>query len=350
MRKNLKKILSVLFVILSVAIVFWIAFSNTELKDAWKTLGSLNAFWLAAVFLSWVAFVFFDAVATWQCFRRQGFSIRLRTVMGINLIGLFYSNITPGASGGQPMQVNSLRKAGIPLAHGTSAITMRLIANQFMISVLSLVFFLLNRAYVYEQLEGAIWFVRIGWLINFSVVPLVLLAAFRKDWVQALAGWLIRLLAKMRLIKDPGKVHQRATDVLDTYHTAVLDLLRSPAQILLQCFFSALSFLALTGAVVFVYRAFDLSGVPWYRIQTLSMLLFVSASYTPLPGAGGAQEGGFLFYFRNIFTGGTVGLALLTWRFFTYYMSLFIGVISLLLEKWRLRRSGKRPAEKEELP
>ena len=40
-------------------------------------------------------------------------------------------------------------------------------------------------------------------------------------------------------------------------------------------------------------------------LLTLSLLLFISASYTPLPGASGAQEGGFLYYFRNIFTGGT---------------------------------------------
>ena len=71
---------------------------------------------------------------------------------------------------------------------------------------------------------------------------------------------------------------------------------------------------------------------------TLSSLLFVSASYTPLPGASGAQEGGFLYYFRNIFSGGTVGLALLTWRFFTYYITLFVGVITLLLEKCIRRR------------
>ena len=44
--------------------------------------------------------------------------------------------------------------------------------------------------------------------------------------------------------------------------------------------------------------------------------------------------------FRNIFTGGTVGLALLTWRFFTYYIALFVGVLTLLLEKLTRKRSG----------
>ena len=345
MKQSTKKILSILFIMLSIGVVFFIAFSNTELKDAWKALGSLNPLWLAGVFLCWVAYVFFDAFGTWRCLRRQGFVISLGNVIIINLVGLYYSNITPGASGGQPMQVNSLRKAGIPVGNGTSAVTIRLITNQFMVSVLSLVFFLLNRSYVYEQLEGAIWFVRIGWLINFSVVPLVLLAAFRKDWVSKLAGWLISLLCKMRLIRDREKMQQRVTAVLDTYHTAVLALLRSPGQILLQCLYSGLSYMALAACIIFVYHAFGLSGVPWYRLQTISLLLFISASYTPLPGAAGAQEGGFLFYFRNIFTGGTVGVALLVWRFFTYYLSIFIGVIMLLLEKLTIRRENRKLPE-----
>ena len=60
---------------------------------------------------------------------------------------------------------------------------------------------------------------------------------------------------------------------------------------------------------------------------TVSFLLFVSASYTPLPGASGAQEGGFLIFFAGAFTQGTIGLALLVWRFFSYYLFLLVGAL-----------------------
>ena len=71
---------------------------------------------------------------------------------------------------------------------------------------------------------------------------------------------------------------------------------------------------------------------------TLSALLYVSASYTPLPGASGAQEGGFLLYFREIFRDGTIGLGLLVWRFFTYYIFLIVGVFAVLYERVLLKR------------
>ena len=341
MSPKMKKALSALFIVLSVAAVFCIAFGNTELTDSWEALRRLDPGWLIGLVGCWAAFLFFDVLATWYCLRKQGFSVPLFRVLVINIIGLYYSNITPGASGGQPMQVSYMHKAGVPVGNGTTAVTIRLIANQFMVCLLSLLFLLFNRSFVYTQLEGAIWFVRVGWLINFAVVPLVLMAAFCPKLIRKLAGGLISLLARLRLVKDRDAFMKKVDVVLDTYYTAIHDLFRSPGHLLLQCLLSGLSMLALTGSVIFVYYAFGMSGTPWYQVLTLSLLLFVSASYTPLPGASGAQEGGFLYYFRNIFTGGTIGLALLAWRFFTYYIALFVGVLTLLLEKLIRKRSDE---------
>ena len=354
MDPKLKKILSALFIVLSVAAVFCIAFGNRELSNAWDALRSLDAGWVAGLLACWAAYAFFEALGTWFCLRKQGFCLPVPTVLSCTLIGFYYSNITPGASGGQPMQVNSMRRAGVPVGNGTTAVTVRLIANQFMVCMLALAFGLANRSFVLEQLEGAIWFVRVGWVINFAVVPLVLLAALRPGLIRKLASGLIGLLVRLHLVRDRDSAMAKTSEVLETYHSAFNDLIRSPGQLLLQCLCSAVSLLALTGSIIFVYHAFGLSGTPWYRLLTLSLLLFVSASYTPLPGAGGAQEGGFLYYFRGIFTGGTIGLALLTWRFFTYYLFLFAGVITLALEKIGLRRSraarGKEAESRKEEP
>ena len=341
MSEKLKKVLSALFILLCIAAVVSIAFGNPELSDAWDALFHLDTGWILGLFACWICYAFFDALGTWFCLRKQGFSLGIGTVLSITLIGFYYSNITPGASGGQPMQVAAMNKAGVPVGNGTTTVTIRLICNQFMVSVLSLAFLIANREFIYRQLEGAIWFVRVGWVINFAVVPLVLLAAFRRAWIRKLVNGLISLLAKIRILKDPETTRRSADEVLDTYHTALNSLLRSPGEIIRQCLCSTASLLALTGSIVFVYHAFGMSGTPWYHLMSLAFLLFVSASYTPLPGASGAQEGGFLFYFRGIFTGGTIGLALLTWRFFTYYLFIFVGVINLLAEKISRRRQKR---------
>ena len=342
MRPKVKKILSALFILLSVSAVIIIAFSNQELGDAWGAISRLDIRWLAGIFLCWVCYALFEAMGTWAYLRRQGFSIHLPRVLGVTLIGFYYSNITPSAAGGQPMQVNSLRKAGIPVGYGTLAITARFVTNQLMICVISLAALLWNREFVYGQLGGAIWAVRAGWIINFASVPLVLLAAFRRKWIQKLGEKLIGLGVRIRVIRDREGAVAKLTEVLDTYHEALTELLHHPKQILVQVLCSTVSLLGLTGSVVFTYYAFGQSGTPWTQVLTLSCLLFISASYTPLPGASGAQEGGFLLYFAGIFREGTIGLALLIWRFFTYYLFLIVGVFVVINEKFLLQREQKR--------
>ena len=346
MNPKLKRILSFLFITFSVAAVFMIAFSNEDLTNAWDAIRQMKWTWLAGIFLCWLVYTVFDGLNYWCYLRRQGFRISVGRSVFIAIVGFYYSNITPGATGGQPMQVNSMRKAGIPVGYGTMAVTIRFITNQTMVSALSLALFLLNRSFVYRQLSGAIWFVRIGWLINFAAVPLVLLAAFRRDWIQRIAEFVIGLLEKIRIVRNKEITVSKVTEVLDTYHTALKDLMHSPGQILLQFVCSLISLLGLLGSVVFVYHAFGMKGTPWYQLLCLSSLLFISASYTPLPGASGAQEGGFLLYFKDVFKDGTIGLALLVWRFFTFYLFLIVGVVTILLEKLVLRHESGRKERK----
>ena len=167
---------------------------------------------------------------------------------------------------------------------------------------------------------------------------LVLLAAFKRNWVQKFVEMLINRLDKMHIIRNKEAAISKVTEVLDTYNKAMHDLLKRPGQITIQFLCSFISLLAMTGTVIFVYHAFGQHGTPWYHLLTMSCLLYVSASYTPLPGASGAQEGGFVVYFGKIFLNGTIGMALLTWRFFTFYLFLIVGVGTVLLEKIILKR------------
>ena len=339
MSPKLRNTLSIIFVFISIAAVIIIAFSNQELGDAWAAMSSLDIRWVCGILLCWAAYPFFDSMGTWFCVRDSKSGISVGRTFVSTIIGLFYSNITPSAAGGQPMQVNSLRKAGVPVGMGTMAATTRFVSNQIVVSAASLILLLTHRAFVYEQLDGAIWAVRLGWIINFSAVPLVLLAAFRRDWIQKAARWVTGLLHRIKIVKDEEYAVSAVTATLDTYHTAFIDLVRSPGRIILQLLSSLLSFAGLFGAVYFVYRAFGLQGVPAGRLITISSLLYVSASYTPLPGASGAQEGGFLLYFQGIFTNGTIGVALLVWRFFTYYLFLIVGAAVVLLEKFLAKKN-----------
>ena len=184
-------------------------------------------------------------------------------------------------------------------------------------------------------------FIYIGYGINFLSIPLILLVALHRPLVQAIILFFVRIGAKLRIIKRPEEkivrlgrghgyvpyVHPAADEISQADHLAA----------------------AVRGAEPGVADEHSaervpcvrLSGVHWYQLLAVSFLLFISASYTPLPGASGAQEGGFLLFFAGAFTQGTIGLALLVWRFFAYYLFLLIGAVISIIGSLRGHRADK---------
>ncbi|MBQ6257883.1 MAG: flippase-like domain-containing protein, partial [Clostridia bacterium] len=98
-----------------------------------------------------------------------------------------------------------------------------------------------------------------------------------------------------------------------------------------------------------VYRALGLSQYTYFDVLTLQFLLYIAASFTPLPGASGAQEGGFYIFFQHVFPADKLVGALLLWRFFTYYFTLIIGLSAVIIDSaWTMRHvseEGKKTAE-----
>ena len=101
MSHTIKRVLSALVIIISITAVIIIAFSNPEMKNAWKALASMDLKWVLGLFLCWAAYAGFEGCGTWSYLRSKGYKINLGRVIGVALIGFYYSNITPSAAGGQ---------------------------------------------------------------------------------------------------------------------------------------------------------------------------------------------------------------------------------------------------------
>jgi len=343
-----RKFLNYLFIAATLGLIVVIAFSNNDLTNAWEVLFTLKIEWLLCAFLGWFGYMFFDMLGLYYFLRKQKYPVSLGYATYVTLLGFYYCNITPGSSGGQPMQVYYLNKRKIPVPIATSALSIKFLALQISVVTITTILWIANADFVNQQLPKVKWFIYIGYGINFLSIPLILLVALHRPLVQAIILFFVRIGAKLHIIKRPEEKIVRIDAGMDMYHMSILRLMKYPKRIIWQMVFAALSLLSLMSIPLSVYHAFDMSGVQWYQLLALSFLLFISASYTPLPGASGAQEGGFLIYFAGAFTQGTIGLALLVWRFFSYYLFLLVGAIISIIGSLRGHRADKeeKAAEK----
>ena len=343
-KKKLTKMFSIGVILLFIGLVLYLVFGNQELGDVWAVLGSLNKADLALCVACYAGFVLTEGIGLWAFLRMEGFKTRMSAAIHFSFAGIFYANITPSSTGGQPMQVYLMTKEGVSGGVATSALTVRYFFNQLAIVVLTAALWIAFPAFVDAQLGSVIGLVALGWTVNMLAIPLVILVMLNQRMVEKVAYWGIALMVKMRLCKRPEHWKERAKATLDLFHGSLFHLVKKPWQLLWQFLLSMAQVVCLMMVPALVYRALGLSGTPWYHLLTVACMLFVSASYTPLPGASGAQEGGFLLYFRGLMPEGTISIALLVWRFMTYYLCLIVGAADQLYVfiRKRLRKRNHR--------
>ncbi len=335
MKASTKKYLNIAFILGTLLLILVIGINNNELKNIGQAFSNISPWWLLACLGAWACFVLFEGISLAHFLHKQGYPLKFRYVMFVALIGLYYSNITPGSSGGQPMQVYYMKKRDVPIGVGSSVLTVKFFCFQTMVLVLGGIAWACFPGFVQEQLQGATVFLIAGYIFNFFSIGLLLLMAINKRMVRFFIRLFIKIGTLMHICKDPAQSETKWEGILATFHSSVMLIRKRPGELLVQFLINSLQVLSLMMVTLFVYRALGITGTPLLKVLTMSLLLYVSASYTPLPGASGAQEGGFMIYLKDIFPTGRIFPALLLWRLFTFYITLVAGAVASVVHTTR---------------
>lgn len=340
MKASTKRLLNFAFLFATLGVVLYIGLSGGELQGAWQALQSITPFWLLICFLCWAAYMLLDTLSIYSNLKAQDYDISFRYTLYVAIMGIYYCNVTPGATGGQPMQVYYLKKKNIPIGIATSTLTVKYFCFQLMLMVLGTIAWIVFRDYVHEQVgQGNMWILIFGYVFNMISVGFVLLMAVSRRLVRFFIFIFIKVGTWLHICKDPVASTARWEANLNTFHASIMRL--QPKQMLIQLSIATVQVLAYMCVTVAIYFAFSLTGTSTAQLITMSLMLYISASYTPLPGASGAQEGGFAIYFSSIFNDSTLFVALLIWRFFTFYLTLLAGALISIVQTITKKKERK---------
>lgn len=331
-RQALSKALNALFIVGTFAGVVYFAFQSGDITKIGEALHSVSPWWLLGALGCFALHAFFEGAIVHAFFRFQRVNARLGSSILVGLIGMYYSAITPAATGGQPMQVYSFKKRGVPPGIASSALAVKFFCWQSALLLMGGLLWAIFPEVVANTLKQGVWFLGVGFFANGVAVVLVILLAVSRNAVRAILIFMVKLAHKVRIVKDVAQTSSKWDAALMDFHASVDLLTGHPFQFLALFFMSALQVTALMSAVYFVYRGFGLSQAPYIHLLTIQLMLHIAASFTPLPGASGAQEGGFYLFFGNFFPSDIIFAALLVWRFVTYYASILAGFAAVLMD------------------
>lgn len=320
----------------------YFALRSGDINQIGKALLQVNPIWLLGGVACFAVSAFMEGFIPYTYFRLQKISTRLRACVRVGLIGMYYSSITPAATGGQPMQVYSLKKRGIPPGITSSALAVKFFCWQLSVLLLGAVLWILHPTLVSVHMKEAVWLLPIGFLANGVAVLAVLLLSFARNLVRAIIIFVVSILSKIRLVKDKAKTASKLDAALDDFMTSVNAVKRNFAHLLVMFLLSLIQVFAHMSAIYFIYKGLGLSEHGYFKLLTIQLMLFIAASFTPLPGASGAQEGGFYLFFKPFFADNQIFVAMFLWRFVTYYLSIICGFIAVISDNYKAKGDNEK--------
>lgn len=321
---RLRKLLYVGLILLTLGVVLYIGMRSGDLPASLKAISEIPARYVIVCVLCVFGSILMQTLSCRLALIRLGHAMPFGRLYAIMLLGEFYSYITPGASGGQPMQVYQFHKDHLPAGDATAALTIHFQCFQIVLLSLDLILYAVYRDFITAQIGPNLPFLVIGFLANAALVIGSLMIAFYQRPVRFLLRVGGALLRKLRF-RDPDRLEKLATGLADGYYDAMRALASDGRQLAGQFACAAVRIALLMSVMFFIYRGLGQTTASYGKIVTMGCLQYTSAAYTPLPGASGAQEGIFGLYFAGLLPDSLLLSGLLCWRFITYYLVLIVG-------------------------
>lgn len=291
-----KKILwAVITACLSVLTIYALFYnSGLSLSELWQDIEEASPIWLVPAALCMFGFIFFEGRSLVLILRTLGYPAKKRRGFLYAAADIYFSSITPSATGGQPASAYFMHKDGI----SGVAVTVSLILNLtmytlaiFTLSILSLICF--PGVFMSFELPGKILIlIGIAMMILMSIFFIILLK--KQSILIKTANIIISILRKLHMKTAADKLHSRLDTVIENYNECVVTLAGKKKLLIKTYFLNLLQRASQILVTVFCYFAIHGSIGDGLRVFAIQTYVVMGSNFIPVPGAVGISE--FLMY------------------------------------------------------
>ena len=291
-----KKILwAVITACLSVLTIYALFYnSGLSLSELWQDIEEASPIWLVPAALCMFGFIFFEGRSLVLILRTLGYPAKKRRGFLYAAADIYFSSITPSATGGQPASAYFMHKDGI----SGVAVTVSLILNLtmytlaiFTLSILSLICF--PGVFMSFELPGKILIlIGIAMMILMSIFFIILLK--KQSILIKTANIIISILRKLHMKTAADKLHSRLDTVIENYNECVVTLAGKKKLLIKTYFLNILQRASQILVTVFCYFAIHGNIGDGLRVFAIQTYVVMGSNFIPVPGAVGISE--FLMY------------------------------------------------------
>ena len=247
----------------------------------------------------------------------------------------FFNAVTPFATGGQPYQIYYLNKCGIDVAYSTSIVLENFIVYQIALVSLGIIALLENKIFhIFSKNYLLQKLIAIGFLINTLVIVIMFLVAFNKKMNKKLVNFGIKILTKLKIVKDRESTLKQWNLAINRFHRSANILLSDKKTFLLNIFYNFIALICLYLIPYFIICSVGCENLISSNTAIVtSAYVMIIGSFVPIPGGTGGLEYGFMAFYSNFIGGSKLNAVMLVWRFITYYFGIIMGSFALNIKR-----------------
>ena len=337
MPKKKKTIFNILLFLLLITITFIIIFKNYNLIDTINIMLSAKTIYVILTIITMLIYISLEALNIKSILKSLNRKVPFLKMLRYTFIGFFFSGITPGGSGGQPMEIYCMKKENIPITASTLSLLLHLCSFHIVTIILGIIALFMNYSLITNSF---IWIFIIGMTLKVITLSAMMICLFSKRTSKILINLLIKILKIFKYSKI-DEITENLNKSLITYNQGSVFIKEHKKIFLKSLFIVFIEVIAYYTVTYFVYLSFGLNTYNYLTIISVQALLLVSTSSIPLPGAVGISESAFLTINEKLFTKTYLPSAMLLSRGISFYLFMFISFVIVIINTIKLKSNLK---------
>lgn len=259
-------------------------------KHFLEYLRNNDPLWLLAALLSMLAYIGFDALMVGSLLRGFGYPKSYPKCVSYAAADLYFSAITPSATGGQPMEAYFMTKDGIPAVISTVVMLTYLLLYTLSIVIIGLLCLLLfpSSFLMFDSLGRIL--IAVGAVIQLCLAVLYALLLWNKKFLMQLCLFSLRLLAKLHIIRNLPAREEKLHRTMEQYGQAT-KLLKGKRRLLLKALLLNLAHRSSQIMVtVFCFLAHGGASACAPKLFAMQSNVVIGACCIPIPGSMGVTD------------------------------------------------------------
>ena len=275
------------------AFTIWAVTSHVKdfsLRTLLDCLAGAKPGWMLCAVAAMLGFILFEGLAIRSACLAMQYPTSVGAGCSYAAADIYFSAITPSASGGQPAAALLMRHGGIPGSVAAAVLMLTLTMYAFSVLLVGVLCFVLAPSVYWAFGPFARVLIAIGFGIQTLLAAGFVLLFRSEGLVRRIVLGLVRILAALRLLRNPERAAARLERTITEYHRRA-GLLTGHRHLLLRSLgYNLLQRFSMIAVSVFVFLALGGRVADAPNIFAVQSYTVIGSNCMPIPGAMGISD------------------------------------------------------------